>query len=495
MRQKTNTGTTRRNMATETQNMNESAPASRPPNILFIIADDHRATDLGCYGNHDIATPNLDKLSKQGLTFDNAHCQGAMHPAVCVPSRASIMTGHNIFASSAEPTGGSYYGRSFDIPDALPTFPEILRENGYQTHCIGKWHNDRSAFHRSFDGGSSLMFGGMSEHRKVPLHHFDPSGTYPADDIYYDDRFSTDIFSGAAVEFLEGERHEEKPFCLYLAFTAPHDPRTPPAGFRPSADELVLPKSVMAAHPFDNGDMRCRDELLASLPRENDEMRDHLADYYGMIQHLDAEIGRVLDSLDATGQRQNTLVIYTSDHGLALGNHGLMGKQNLYQHSVRVPLVFSGPGIPIGQRASMNTWHGDTFATLLDYTGLSIPTCDGESLLPVFADPHSDRERAVFAAYRYSQRMVRDARYKLIRYYTSERYPKDQIEGSIAPSAGTETTQLFDLLSDPNELDDLVASTELNAIRVILETRLSQWQIDVGDPLMGLNQDQTISSV
>jgi len=178
--------------------------------------------------------------------------------------------------------------------------------------------------------------------------------------------------------------------------------------------------------------MCCRDELLASLPRENDEMRDHLADYYGMIQHLDSEIGRVLDSLDATGQRQNTLVIYTSDHGLALGNHGLMGKQNLYQHSVRVPLVFSGPGIPIGQRVRTNTWHGDTFATLLDYTGLSTPTCDGESLLPVFANPHSDRDRSVFAAYRYSQRMVRDARYKLIRYYTSERYPKDQLEGSIA---------------------------------------------------------------
>jgi len=463
--------------------MSEFAPAVQPPNILFIIADDHRASDLGCYGNNEIATPNLDKLSKQGTTFDNAHCQGAMHPAVCVPSRASIMTGRNIFASSAEPTGGEYYGRSFNIPEALPTFPQLLRGHGYRTHCVGKWHNDKATFHRSFDGGASLMFGGMSDHDKVPLHAFDPSGTYPADKIYHTDRFSTEIFSQSAVEFLESQQQSTKPFCLYLAFTAPHDPRTPPAGFCPSADELTLPRSVMKEHPFDNGEMRCRDELLASQPRDEDELRRHLADYYGMVQHLDTEIGRVLDSLETMGLRENTLIVYTADHGLALGNHGLMGKQNLYQHSVRVPLVFSGPNIPSAQRIGLNTWHADTFATLLDYTGLSIPTCDGESLLPVFADPQSDRDRSVFAAYRYSQRMVRDARYKLIQYYQSNRYPEEQLQGEIAPSAGTNTTQLFDLQNDPHELVNLCDSPEMQPIRSALEARLRRWQISVNDPL------------
>lgn len=470
--------------------MTKSVPTSEAPNILFIIADDHRATDLGCYGNHDLATPNLDRLSKQGLTFDNAHCQGAMHPAVCVPSRASIMTGHNIFASSAEPTGGDYYGRSFDIPAALPTFPEILRDHGYQTHCIGKWHNDKPAFQRSFEGGSSLMFGGMSEHRKAPLHHFDPGGTYPASEIYYDERFSTEIFSEAAVEFLQNQRSEEKPFCLYLAFTAPHDPRTPPDESRPETDGLSLNDSVMAAHPFDNGEMRCRDELLASFPRTQEDMRDQLADYYGMIQHLDTEIGCVLDSLDATGLREKTLVIYTSDHGLALGNHGLMGKQNLYQHSLQVPLILSGPNIPVGQRIATNVWHGDTFATLLDYLGLPIPACDGESLLPLFTDPHTVRDRPVFAAYRYSQRMARDARYKLIRYYRSDRYPQEQFQGRIAPSAGTDTTQLFDLHDDPHKLENLADAPELAAIRANLEASLGQWQIDVDDPLTEVENRQ-----
>src|SRR4051812_29593112 len=196
-------------------------------NLVFIIADDHRYESLGSSGNTCVETPNLDALAKRGTRFTGAHCQGSMHPAVCVPSRASLLTGRNIFASSADPTGSAYEGEAFVIPAQLRTFPEILRSQGYLTYAIGKWHNDKASFARSFSDGSRIMFGGMSDHDRVPLHDFDPSGEYPPAKVRFEDGLSTDLFTDSAKSFLE-TRDPGRPFCLYIAYTAPHDPRTPP---------------------------------------------------------------------------------------------------------------------------------------------------------------------------------------------------------------------------------------------------------------------------
>src|SRR4051794_17336365 len=173
------------------------------PNFIVLIADDHRYESVGCNGCSEVLTPTLDALAAAGTVFDGAHCQGSMQPAVCVPSRASLMTGRSIFASSQNPSaddysGGPYDGAAFAIPQALPTFPQRLRENGYHTHAIGKCHNDRASFARSFSSGERLMFGGMSDHDKVPYQPCDPTGLYPKDAIRFEDGFSTDLFLESA---------------------------------------------------------------------------------------------------------------------------------------------------------------------------------------------------------------------------------------------------------------------------------------------------------
>jgi arylsulfatase A-like enzyme len=230
------------------------------------------------------------------------------------------------------------------IPDQLPTMPQLLREAGYRTHAIGKWHNDSASFARSFDGGEMLMFGGMSDHDGVPVRPFDASGAYPDEAVERADGFSTDLFADAAIRFLEVQRGEQ-PFLLYVAFTAPHDPRTPPERWLCDPETVSLPPNALPVHPFDNGEMQVRDERLEAWPREPEAVRRHIADYYGMVAHLDDRIGSILSALEAQGLAEDTIVVYSADHGIALGQHGLMGKQSLYAHSTHVPLLMAGPGI------------------------------------------------------------------------------------------------------------------------------------------------------
>jgi len=156
---------------------------------------------------------------------------------------------------------------------------------------------------------------------------------------------------------------------------APHDPPTSPGEYveRYDPGALSLSESVAPEHPFDNGHLRGRDEDLEDHPRDPERVRRHLAEYYAIITHLDAQLGRVLDTLEATGQRENTVVAFTADHGLAVGRHGLMGKQNVHAHSVRVPLVVAGPGVPGGERRDALTVHYDLYPTLADLAGVDAP--------------------------------------------------------------------------------------------------------------------------
>jgi arylsulfatase A-like enzyme len=448
-------------------------------NLVFIISDDHRYESLGSSGNAGVASPNLDALAREGTRFTRAHCQGGMHPAVCVPSRACVLTGRNIFASSVDPTGRDYERTAFAIPPDLRTFPEILRGHGYQTYAVGKWHNDRASFARSFDGARHIMFGGMSDHDHVPLHDFDPTGAYPASAVHYEPGLSTDLFRDAAVSFIRGQ-DGRRPFCLYLAFTAPHDPRTPPERTRVSPDAVPVPANYLPIHPFDNGEMLVRDELLEAFPRTPDAVRRHVADYYGMIGHIDEAIGAIRAALEAQGLADDTVFVYTADHGIALGQHGLLGKQNLYCHSVQVPLIAAGPGVAAGRVVDELTWHADTHATVLGLLGLAPdPGCEGND---VFGAGHRPREH-LFAAYRFGQRMARTDRFKLIRYFRADaarRYPTH--DGSGTP--GTDTEQLFDLAADPLETANLATLPDYADVRDGLARALADWQAAVGDPLL-----------
>ncbi len=448
------------------------------PNFVVLFADDHRYESIGIHGNTEVATPNLDALGRRGVVFDGAHCQGGMQGAICVPSRATLMTGRNIFASSAEPTGRRSPA-TYAIPDGMPTFPELLRAAGYRTHAVGKWHNDAAAFARSFDGGDQLMFGGMSDHDAVPVRAFDASGAYPDDAIETAEGFSTDLFADAAIRFIEGQ-DGDRPFLLYVAFTAPHDPRTPPEAWRVDPATVSLPPNMLPVHPFDNGDMDNRDENLADWPREPEAIRQHIADYYGMVAHLDDRIGDIVAALEAQGLADDTVVVYSADHGIGLGQHGLLGKQSRYEHSTHVPLLVAGPGIDAGRRVSDLVWHGDTTATLLELAGLDpAVAADGRSLAPALRGEPLPAWRETFAgAYAFTHRSIQDRRWKLIVNTINPDYPE------LRGTRGADAVQLFDLEADPWERVNLAWDEELAGIRARLEAALVAWQRDAGDPAL-----------
>jgi arylsulfatase A-like enzyme len=281
------------------------------------------------------------------------------------------------------------------------------------------------------------------------------------------------LFTNAAIEFLENYDHE-KPFFAYVAFTAPHDPRNPPVKYRKMyyGNRPPLPENFKPQHPFDNGHMVGRDENLAPWPRTEEVVRDQLAEYYGLITHMDEHIGRVLRALEKSRHARNTVVICAADHGLAVGSHGLMGKQSVYEHSMGCPLIFAGPGIPKGGSTQAFSYLLDIFPTVCSLTGIQPPAgVEGKDLQPIWQGRTSRVRDHVFLSFRKVQRSVRDDRWKLIRY--------PQIDH----------TQLFDLRSDPHELNNL-ADDPAQAARMREMLRLlARSQREVGDdlPLTGAN--------
>lgn len=429
--------------------------AEVPPNFLVLMSDDQQPDAIGALGNAQVHTPHLDGLVRGGFSLRNAYCMGSTMPAVCVPSRAMFLTARSLFRVPPE------------IPPEIDSWPQALRRAGYQTYAVGKWHNGPASLSRMFENGSALFFGGMHDQIGMPVQSYDPEGRFPASRARKGAKFSSELFADAAIEFLKS-RDPGRPFLLYVAFTSPHDPRTPPEPFasRYRPWEIELPKNFLPLHPFDNGEMVVRDELLAPFPRTAEIVRRHIADYYGMISHLDAQVGRILAALDESGARANTVILFLSDHGLALGRHGLLGKQNLYEHSARAPVVFSGPGIPKGTSSDALAYLFDLGPTLCDLAGVPAPDgAEGMSLAPLLEGETQRARPYIFGAYRDVQRMVRGPRWKLLRYPKIHR------------------TQLFDLASDPEELRDLSNDpARAETLREMLAL-LRRAQADFGDAL------------
>ena len=434
---------------------------SSQPNVLFMIADDHRWDAIAGMGDPTVKTPTMDSLMARGTTFHQTHIMGSLSGAVCVPSRAAVLTSAGLFRSGANQINRDY-----------AVWPQVMRQAGYHTFFSGKWHNDRQTFADSFDDGGTIFFGGMGNQYKVPIFDFDPTGAYPKDARYIGDKFSSELFTDSAVQFIENYDQTD-PFFLYLSFTSPHDPRTPPGEYATmyKPEDVPVPENFYPEHPFDNGEMRIRDEVLAEFPRTPEIVQQHIADYYGMITSQDAEMGRLLQTLEAKGHLDNTIVIYTADHGLAVGQHGLLGKQNLYSHSIRVPSIFAGPGIPEGVTVDALTYLYDVFPTVCDLTEVDCPgTVEGSSLVPLMEGCVDKIRDSVFAAYKDIHRAVSDGRWKLIRYYVSKETGK-----------GTDYIQLFDLENDPWETNNLADVPE-HAERInSLATEMKRWQNETDD--------------
>jgi arylsulfatase A-like enzyme len=430
------------------------AQAPEPPSVLFLISDDQRADSIAALGNDRIRTPNLDTLVERGFVFERAYCMGSTEAAVCAPSRAMLHSGKSLF---------HLRGSVYDFNDPDPLLGELLQEAGWRTFGTGKWHIGERSFNRSFGDGDAIFMGGYGPHRNLPVNRYQPKERYRGRE-YRTATFSSTEFADAAIGFLEGLKEDER-FFAYVAFTAPHDPRTPLKADRDlyDPDELPVPPHFMPGHPFDNGDLWVRDELLAGFPRMEEVVQQATADYYALITHMDREIGRILAALEAGGRADDTLVVFCSDHGLSLGGHGLMGKQNLYDDSMRAPLVIAGPGIPKGSSDAL-VYLLDLYPTLCELLGVEVPeSVEGESLAPIVRGEAQSVRDSLFSAYLDVQRAVRDERWKLIRY----------------PHVGV--TQLFDLENDPWELKDLAREPEHAARVGELNALLRTWQKELDD--------------
>ncbi|QDT37776.1 sulfatase-like hydrolase/transferase [Stratiformator vulcanicus] len=423
------------------------------PNVVLIVSDDQRVDTIAALGNEIIKTPHLDSLVQTGTTFENAYCQGSMYGAVCVSSRAMLLSGENLWKADKHLTGQT-------------TLPEHFRNAGYATFGCGKWHNGRESFTRSFNAGGAIFFGGMSDHFAVPVHDFDPEDRYPKKSKRIGTTHSSELFADAAVSFLKGREDAEQPFFLYLAFTAPHDPRTPPAPYDTMYDpaDMPLPPNFLPEHPFDNGEMKIRDEKLAEWPRTPEVVKEHLAAYYGMISHMDAQIGRVLKKLDESGERENTLIVFLSDHGLAIGSHGLMGKQNLYEHSMKAPLIFSGPGVAKNRRVDNLCYLHDVFSLVLTRADVSGRSVESHKLAREVFPPlntnemqrrllRSRSDEAVPAFLREYRRGVELA-------YKDEQFSYRQGKWKIVVYPEQRLVQLFNLEADPNETTNLAGEKD-----------------------------------
>lgn len=452
----------------------ENQTNSKRPHIVFIISDDHRYEAIRSSGNAAVQTPTMDALAGEGTSMHGMHIFGGLTGAVCAPSRACVNTGKSIFKSMIG-SDVRVWEHAIHIRPDVRLMPQSFKASDYRTHAIGKWHNDKASFARSFEGGDKLFFYGMSEHTRVPVQDFDLEGVYSQEREYIEEQFSTELFTDAAVDFIR-DYDDEQPFYLYLAYTSPHDPRTAPEPYASMYDpaSIPLPDNFLPQHPFDNGEMDVRDEGLAQLPRDEEEVRQHIADYYAMITHMDAQIGRVVQALKDRGIYEDTIIVYTADHGLSVGQHGLMGKQNVYDHSVRIPFIVRGPGVPEGLRIQSLSSNIDIFPTVADLSGVPIPPdTDGLSLMPLIREEEAVRP-VVCTVYRDVQRMVKDDRWKLIRYYHSP-----------VTNTGADRIQLFDLQDDPWETNDvsLVAANEPHIKRLAGE--LERWMEESGDFMQG----------
>lgn len=436
-------------------------------NVLIIYSDDQSYNTIHAWGNSEIKTPNLDKLAKEGLSFMQAHVMGGHQGAVCIPSRVMMLTGR--YVNRLPGDGGT-------IPDSIVGISEILNKRGYTTFHSGKWHSDKKSHNRFFNSGDKIFFGGMhfpgeggQEHPTV--FHYDPTAAYPQSASWKSDTFSTELYADAAIDFLNSDKAKTAPFYCYVAFTSPHDPRTPPNKFRGvySPDEITLPANFKTEHPFDNGDLNVRDENLIPHPRKETDVKREIALYYAMVSEMDEQVGRILEALEKNGLRDNTIIVFAGDNGLAVGQHGLVGKQNLYEHSIRVPMIMAGPGIPKNAKSNQFVYLSDITPTLYDYLGINPPpTVEAKSMMPII---------------RNQQKAIRPSIYNVYGHWSRSIKTSDGMKLILYNVKGVLTTQLFNLKKDPWEINDLSKdgkySETIKKMREILKTQMKEYYDDL----------------
>ncbi len=473
----------------------EPSASRRKPNFLVVVADDQCYRTIRALNNREVLTPAFDRLLARGTAFTHCFHQGSWTGAVCVASRAMLHTGRYVWTCGGNDCG--YY----------PLLGEALQMGGYDTYVVGKWHNGDQTALRSFTTGKTIGPGfyastpvnGLAYDRPRPgdpwtpwdpkyLGHWTPKNLWDiehpaprnlfqngpvgekAGQRYEAKQHSCELYADSAVELLrQAASRPEQPFFLYVAWNSPHDPRQAPKEFVDlyPADKIEVPPNFLPHHPFDQGDAEVRDEKLAPFPRTREAVQVHRREYYALLTYMDRQLGRILDALDQSGLADTTYVVVTGDHGLAVGEHGLMGKQNLYDCSVRMPFLVNGPGIAAGGRIDALMYQHCLFPTLCDLAGIATPaTVQFPSLLPLLRGERARLFDSLYCGYRGFQRMVRTEQFKLILY------PE------------VKQVQLFDIKSDPWEMKNLAGdSTRTDTVAELFQA-LKQWQQTVSDTLV-----------
>ena len=465
-----------------------SAAAQARPNFLFILVDDLSAESLSMYGNKVCRTPNLDRLADEGIVLDDAHHMGAWRGAVCTASRTMIMTGRTLWRVPGASGPGLSFPKTFRKECADRSLPAVFNSAGYATMRTCKRGN-------SFEEANARFTVRKDATRR--------GSTAAEGSAWHGDQ---------VMDYLRQRQADADtdPFLIYYGFSHPHDPRNAPPELAekygadnrgpsgpPGEKTPPLPINYLPAHPFHHGHPNLRDEVkVQGVMRKRDPatVRNEIGREFGCVENIDIQIGRVLDQLKKTGELDNTYVIFTSDHGMSVGRHGLMGKQNLYEHTWKVPFIVRGPGIPRGSRASGYIYLLDVFPTLCDYAGIEVPAgVEGRSFRKVLEGQTERIRDVVYGVYcggtKPGMRAVKTNGWKLIEY--------DVLDGEVRE------TQLFDLQQNPDELLAEHHSAELKSLlknvpgtmqknladvpesaarRQQLETLLAQEMKRLGDP-------------
>jgi choline-sulfatase len=422
-----------------------SSFAATRPNILFIIVDDQSPFDLKIYNPAStLQTPHIEQLAAGGMVFDGAHQMGSWVGGVCTASRHMVMSGRTLWHIPDKPgrLNNPHVTNPMLVPPGLAnsTLPAVFNAAGYKTMRTCKRGNSYDAANRLFAVASAATKRG---------------GTDVTGSAWHAER---------VLEYLQQRQDasDSEPFLVYFGFSHPHDKRDgkaellakygavnhtdktslPPA----SADQPPLPPNYLPQHPFPNTHMGVRDEVgVSGVWKKRDErtIRNELGREYACSENIDIQVGRVLRKLEAMGELENTYIFYTSDHGMAIGRHGLQGKQNLYEHTFRVPLIVRGPGIEAGSRVQGNVYLLDVLATLCDLANIEAPeTSEGISFKPVLEGETQSVRDVLYGAYcggsKPGMRCVKKGDWKLIKY--------DGLKGDVHES------QLFNLAQNPHEL-------------------------------------------
>ena len=434
----------------------------KPANLLYILSDEHNRDSLGCYGHPLVKTPNLDRLAEQGVTFRSAYT----NCPICVPARASLATGQYVHKIR-------YWDNAFPYDGRVPGWGHRLIDAGHRVDSVGKLHyrsrDDGDGFSEKYlplnvvDGVGDVM-GSIRD--EIPVRTGSRAGITtagPGSSTYLD--YDVEI-ANQCCRWLEGAaeaNQPDKPWVLFASFGCPHPPFIAPPELYDlyPLDDISLPVQYsLEDRPSHPALQAIRETMQYDEPFTDEEIRRVTAAYFGACTHLDLQIGRLLDTLAATGLASNTRIIYTSDHGESMGRRGLWGKFTMYEESVAVPLIMAGAGLPCGESRDDLVTLVDSYQTILEAVGEPLldqeQELPGRSLWPIAAG--DKLERIAFSEYHAvashgASYMVRRGRYKYVHYVS-------------APA------QLFDLDTDPQEVVDLAADPQLSAVRNELEMEL-----------------------